>query len=186
MSKNFEERLKAALARREAKERASESELEDRKRSEEIQEEILDSAIEDWNSRILPSINSCIRRANDILNTKDFRLHSASASLYRIIHPTRHPPWLDFPGVEITAIHQTGPIALQLAGAARSKPTGQDMAQSPRLQLGIIGPNARFTVMFNYEAKRHEPMDTKDVKEEDIENTVAEFLEAVIAGEARV
>jgi hypothetical protein len=30
MSKNFEERLKAALARREAKERASESELEDR------------------------------------------------------------------------------------------------------------------------------------------------------------
>ena len=60
------------------------------------------------------------------------------------------------------------------------------MAQSPRLQLGIIGPNARFTVMFNYEAKRPEPMDTKDVKEEDIENTVAEFLEAVIAGEARV
>jgi hypothetical protein len=29
-------------------------------------------------------------------------------------------------------------------------------------------------------------MDTKDVKEEDIENTVAEFLEAVIAGEARM
>ena len=40
--------------------------------------------------------------------------------------------------------------------------------------------------MFNYKAKRHEPMDTKDVKEEDIENTVAELLEAVIAGEARV
>jgi hypothetical protein len=103
-----------------------------------------------------------------------------------VLFTRRHPPSLDFPGVEITAIHQTGPIAPQLAGAARSKPTGQDMAQSPRLQLGIIGPNARFTVMFNYEAKRHEPMDTKDVKEEDIENTVAEFLEAVIAGEARV
>ena len=186
MSKDFEERLKAALARREAKERVSESELEDRKRSDGVQDAIVNSAVEDWNSRILPSINSCIRRANDILNTKDFRLHSASASLYRIVRPTRHPPSLDFPGVEIIAVHQTGPIALQLAGAARSKPTGQDMEQSPRLQLGIIGPNARFTVMFNYEAKRHAPMDTKDVKEEDIENTVAEFLEAVIAGEARV
>ena len=186
MSKDFEERLNAALARQEAKERASDSELEDRKRSEGAQEEIINSAVEDWNSRIMPSINSCIRRANDILNTKGFRLHSASASLYRIIHPSRHPPSLDFPGVEITAVHQTGPIALQLAGAAPSKPTGQDMEQSPRLQLGIIGPNARFTVMFNYEVKRHKPMDTKDVKEEDIENTIAEFLEAVIAGEARV
>src|SRR5580704_2006148 len=115
MSKNFEERLNAALERREAKERVSESELEDRKRSEGVQEETLNSAIEDWNSRILPSVNSCIRRANDVLDTKGFRLHSASASLYRIIQPTRHPPSLDFPGVEITVIHQTGPIALQLA-----------------------------------------------------------------------
>jgi hypothetical protein len=186
MSKDFEERLEAALARREAKERASESELEDRKRSEGIQEEIINGAIEDWNSRILPSVKYYIRRANDILDTNGFRLRSASTSLYRIVHPTRHPPSLDFPGVEITAVHQTGPIALQLAGAARSKPMGQDMSQSPRVQLGIIGPEAKFTVMFNYKAKRREPMDTTDVKEEDLENTVAEFLEAVIAGEARV
>jgi hypothetical protein len=40
--------------------------------------------------------------------------------------------------------------------------------------------------MFNYEAKRQEPMDAKEVGEEDIENTIAEFLEAVIAREARV
>jgi hypothetical protein len=45
MSKDFEERLKAALARREAKERASESELEDRRRSEGIQKEIVNRAI---------------------------------------------------------------------------------------------------------------------------------------------
>jgi hypothetical protein len=107
MSRNFEERLKAALAQREAKERASESELEDRKRNEGIQEELINSAIEDWNSRILPSINSCIRQANDMLDTKSFQLHSASASLYRIVQPTRHPPSLDFPGVEVTAIRQT-------------------------------------------------------------------------------
>jgi hypothetical protein len=186
MSKDFEERLNAALARQETKERASESQLEDRKRSEGVQEEIINSAIEDWNSRILPSINSCIRRANDILNTKGLRLHSASASLYRIIQPARHTPPLDFPGVELTAVHETGPITPQLAGATLPKPTGQGIEQSPRLQLGIIGPNARFTVRFNYAAKRHIRMDTKDVKEEDIENTVAEFLEAVIAGDARV
>ena len=147
--------------------------MEDRKLSEGIQEELINSAIEDWNSRILPSINSCIRQANDILNTNSFRF---SASLYRIVHPTRHPPSLDLPGVEITAIDQTRPIALRRAGAARSKPS-QDMAQSPRLQLGIIGPDTRFTVMFNYEAKRHEPKDTNDVREEDIENTVAESWE---------
>jgi hypothetical protein len=184
-SKDFEERLKAALVRREARERASESALEDRTRDEGVQEKIISSAIEDWNSRILPSINRCIRRANDILGTKGFRLRSAPASLYRIVHPTRQPPSLDFPGVEITAIHQTDPIALQL-GPAPSKPTGQDMAQLPRLQLGINGPHARFTVMFNYEAKRQEPMDAKEVGEEDIENTIAEFLEAVIAREAWV
>ena len=129
MSKNIEERLKAALSRREAKERASESELEDRKRSEGVQEEILNSAIEDWNSRILPSVNSCIRQANDILNTKDFRLHSASASLYRIIHPTRHPPSLDFQ-------HRTRSNRSTACWRCSVETHGSRMAQSPRLQLG--------------------------------------------------